>query len=216
VKRFKRKILHYIQLNILPYLLQLFVRFIYLTSKKQYHHGTLTTQEKNNQNFIFSMWHGDLLMQPFNYHKFKPNHQLKVIISDHRDGETIRSLVRYLGIDSLSGSSTRGGAKALIGAIKTLKSGVDVAITPDGPKGPIYSIADGLIVIAQKTDTKIVCASSIPSSYWKFKSWDKFILPKPFGKIDFYMSEPFSVTGLTNDEAKKLIYEKMMENQLDK
>jgi lysophospholipid acyltransferase (LPLAT)-like uncharacterized protein len=56
----------------------------------------------------------------------------------------------------LSGSSTRGGAKALLGAIKALQNGVDVAITPDGPKGPMHTIADGIVMIAQKTNSKIV------------------------------------------------------------
>ena len=215
MKKYKKRILSYIQVNILPYIVQFFVRFIYLTSKKEYHFDNYHTV-KDDQNLLFSMWHGDLIMQPFNYKKFRPNHNVKVIISDHRDGETIRNVINYLGIGSLNGSSTRGGAKALLGAIKTLRSGTDVAITPDGPKGPIYSIADGMILIAQKTNTKIVCCSSIPSSYWQFKSWDKFILPKPFSKIDFYMSEPFSIEALSIEEAKKTIYKNMMHNQLNK
>ena len=162
------------------------------------------------------MWHGDLLMQPLNYRHFKPTGNIKVIVSEHRDGETIRKVVEYLGIGALSGSSTRGGAKALIGAIKALKSGIDVAITPDGPKGPIYNVADGIVLLSQKTKTKILPFSCIPTKYWQFKSWDKFIVPKPFGKIDFYIGEPFDIEGLTMEDAKKLISTKMRENQLQK
>ena len=209
----KKKITHYLQFTILPFLLQIIARLIYLTSKKQFHHPI---QNNTNENYIISMWHGDLLMQPFNYHKFKKNGQIKVIISEHKDGEIIRKTVEYLGINSLAGSSSKGGAKALIGAIKALKSGIDVAITPDGPRGPIYSIADGIVLLSQKTDTKIIVLSSIPTSYWKMKSWDKFIVPKPFGTINFYVSEPFDVKDLEIEEAKKLIYSKMMENQLKK
>ena len=209
-----KKILHsYAQRKLLPYVLQLFVRLIYLTNKKTFHYPTNGVQKKN---VIVSMWLGDLLMQPLNYRHFKKDGIIKVIVSEHRDGETIRKVVEYLGVGALQGSSTRGGAKALIGAIKSLKNGIDVAITPDGPKGPIYSVADGIVVIAQKTNSKILCFSSVPSNYWQLKSWDKFIIPKPFSKIDFYIGEPFSVDDLTLTQAKELIKTNMMKNQLKK
>jgi len=209
----KKKIKKYIQTDLLPYFIQLFVRFIYLTNKKTYHYPQ---DGIPSDNFIVCMWHGDLLMQPFNYLNFKKDGNVRAIISEHRDGITIRKTVEHLGIGSFSGSSTRGGAKALIGAIKALKNGTDVAITPDGPKGPIYTIADGVVVLSQKTKAKILPFSSIPNSYWKMRSWDKFIIPKPFGKIDFYIGEPFDVDGLDMEDAKKIITTKMMVNQLEK
>ena len=209
----KKRIFKYLEIKIVPFILQLFVRFIYLTNKKTYH---ATTKLDENENFIVSMWHGDLLMQPFNYQNFRPKGTVKAIISEHRDGEAIRKTVEYLGIGSLAGSSTRGGAKALIGAIRSIKNGVDIAITPDGPKGPIYSVADGVVIISQKTKAKILPFSCVPSKYWKMKSWDKFIIPKPFGKIDFYIGDPIDVTGMDIEEAKTLVLERMQEHQLTK
>jgi len=209
----KKKLKKFIQTKLLPYFLQLFVRLIYLTNKKTYHYPKDQQQDKS---IIVAMWHGDLLMQPLNYRHFRPNGKIKVIVSEHRDGETIKKVVEHLGVGSLSGSSTRGGAKALIGALKALKKGIDVAITPDGPKGPIYSVADGIVVIAQKTKANIMVHSCIPSSYWQLKSWDKFIVPKPFGTIDFYISEPFTLDGLDMEKAKELIKNKMKKNQLEK
>ncbi|MEA2049794.1 MAG: lysophospholipid acyltransferase family protein [Campylobacterota bacterium] len=212
MKTLKKRFLRYIQVKLLPYFLQLFVRFIYLTNKKRYHYPDFIPSE----NIIVAMWHGDLIMQPHNYRAFKPNGKIKVIVSEHRDGETIRKVVDHLGVGALSGSSTRGGAKALIGAIKAIKKGIDVAITPDGPKGPIYNVADGIVLLSQKTNSKIMPFSSVPSKYWQFKSWDKFIVPKPFGTIDFYVGEAFDINNLSIDEAKKLIHDKLMENQLQK
>lgn len=209
----KKKIFKYLEITLVPFLMQLIVRFVYLTNKKKYH---ATNQIDENETFIVSMWHGDLLMQPFNYQKFKPTGTVKAIISEHRDGEAIRKTVEYLGIGSLAGSSTRGGAKALIGAIKSIKNGIDVAITPDGPKGPIYSVADGIVVIAQKTQSKILPFSCVPSKYWKLSSWDKFIIPKPFGTLHFYIGEPIDVSGMEIPEAKELILTRMNENQLSK
>lgn len=209
----KKKIFKYLEINVAPFLLQLFVRFIYLTNKKTYH---TPKNLNNNETFIISMWHGDLLMQPFNYQNFKPQGTVKGMISEHRDGEAIRKTVEFLGIGSISGSSTRGGVKALIGAIKSARNGIDIAITPDGPKGPIYSVADGVITISQKTKAKIIPFSSIPSKYWKLNSWDKFIIPKPFGKIDFYIGEPIDVQGMEIEEAKALVLQRMQENKLTK
>lgn len=213
LKNLKKKIFKYIQINILPFILQLIVRLIYLTNKKTYHYSCDIGQDKS---IIVAMWHGDLLMQPLNYRNFRPSGKIKVIVSEHRDGETIRKVVEYLGIDSIQGSSSKGGAKALITAIKSLKKGIDVAITPDGPRGPIYSIADGIVALSQKTDTQIVPFSSIPSKYWQFRSWDKFIVPKPFGTIDFFVGEPFNVNSLDLEEAKKVIHDKLQQNQLRK
>lgn len=208
----KQKIKHYFQTVIFPFIMQLIVRFIYLTNKKVFHHTNLD----QSKNYVVTFWHGDLLMQPFNYQKLRPNNEVRAMISEHRDGESIQKTVAFLGIGSIAGSSSRGGAKALISAIKTLKNGVDVAITPDGPRGPIYSVADGIVAISQKTKAQILPFSSKPSKYWKMRSWDKFIVPKPFGTIEFFIGEPFDVEGLAMEEAKELILKKMMENQLDK
>jgi len=206
----KKKIKHFVQVILLPYILSLLVRFIYFTNKKVFHHP----KEVPSEPFILAMWHGQLLMQALNYRKFKKDGKIKVIVSQHRDGQTIRKVVSHLGVGAIEGSSTRGGAKALINAIKSIKNGIDVAITPDGPKGPIYEVADGIVAISQKTNAKILTCSIKPSKYWQMNSWDKFIIPKPFGKIDFYISDPFSIEGLSMEESKELIKSKLGKNDV--
>lgn len=196
--------------RVVPYLLQLFVRFIYLTSKKVFHHP----KELKDKVYIVSFWHGELLMQPFNYQKLKPNGKVSAMISEHRDGEAITRTVEHLGIYSIRGSSTRGGAKALIGAIKELKGGDDIAITPDGPKGPRHSVADGIVAISQKTNARILAFNCKPTKYWQFNSWDKFILPKPFGTLEFFISEPIDISGMQNEDAKELIRKEMLKNAM--
>ena len=196
--------------RVVPFFLQLFVRFVYLTNKKNFHHP----KELKDDVYIVSFWHGELLMQPFNYQKLKPKGKVSAMISEHKDGEAITKTVEYLGIYSIRGSSTRGGTKALIGAIKELKGGDDIAITPDGPKGPRFSVADGIVAIHKKTNAKILAFNCKPSKYWQFNSWDKFVIPKPFGTIDFYISEPFSVSDLDMPEAKELIKEKLLINAM--
>lgn len=196
-KKFAPKILYYV------------VKILYATNKKVFHHP-----KDDKEPFIISMWHGDLMSQPYNYFAFRKDGFVSAMISENRDGEIIAKLVENFGIGAVRGSSSKGGAKALINALKELKMGNDIAITPDGPRGPRYSIADGIVVIAQKSGRKIRCLNAVPTKYWQFKSWDKFILPKPFGRIDFYISEAFSVENLELNEAKTLIKDKMMKHSL--
>lgn len=197
--------LKYFKLNVLPHLLYYLVRFIYATNKKVYHHP-----KNDGKAMIICMWHGDLMSQPYNYFAFRKDGNVKAMISHNKDGEIISKLVSNFKIGSVRGSSSKGAAKVLIEAIRELKSGSDVAITPDGPRGPRYSVADGVIALAQKSDAKVVCFNSIPTKYWQFKSWDKFVLPKPFGRIDFYISEPFDVKNMNFEEAKEFIKQKML------
>ena len=201
---------NYFKFKVLPFILYLFVKIIYLTNKKVFHHPKL----KDGEAFIFVAWHGDLLSQPMNYFANRPNGIVKTLISQSKDGEIIAKVYALLGIDSIRGSSSKGATKALISTIREIKSGVDVALTPDGPRGPRHTVADGVIAIAQKSGARIVVLNSKPSSYWQFKSWDKFILPKPFGQIDFYMSEPFNINDLEFEEARNFIKDKMMLNAI--
>ncbi|RXK12522.1 hypothetical protein CP965_08025 [Halarcobacter mediterraneus] len=196
--------------KVVPFLLQLFVRFIYFTSKKEFHHPKINDKES----FIVAFWHGELLMQPFNYQKLKPSGRVSAMISEHKDGEAITKTVEYLGIGSIRGSSTRGGAKALIGALKELKNNNDIAITPDGPKGPRHSVADGIVAISKKSNARILIFNCKANKYWQFNSWDKFIVPKPFGKLEFFIQEPLDISSLDVQEAKELIREKMLVNAM--
>ncbi len=197
--------------KVVPFIMQLIVRVIYLTSKKVYHHPNID----KNEAFIVAFWHGELLMQPFNYQKLKPSGKVSAMISEHKDGEAITKTVEYLGIDSIRGSSSKGGAKALISAIKEIKGGDDIAITPDGPRGPRHSVADGIVAIHKKTNAKILIFNCKCTKYWQFNSWDKFIVPKPFGTLEFFISEPLDVSNLENEEAKEIIKNKMLINAIN-
>lgn len=200
----------FLKTKVLPFFLQLLVRLIYITNKKVFHHP----KELTDSVYIVTFWHGELLMQPFNYQKLKPNGKVSAMISEHKDGEVITKTVEYLGIYSIRGSSTRGGTKALISAIKELKGGDDIAITPDGPRGPRHSVANGIVAISQKTNAKILAFNCKPTKYWQFNSWDKFIVPKPFGTIHFYISEPFGIEDLELEDAKNLIKDKLQLNAM--
>lgn len=135
--------------------------------------------------------------------------QGKVIISDHKDGEIITRIISHFGIGAIRGSSSKGGARALINAFNEIKNDTDVIITPDGPRGPLHSISDGAVVIAQKKNLEIYLLNYEASRFWQLGSWDKMIIPKPFSTINFSLSEAINIQNLELDEAKNLLKQEL-------
>ena len=196
---------------VLPPLIWIFMWFLYITSKKRWHfNGKLP-----NSPVVILFWHGELLLSPFVYAKLETTRKLNVMISDHFDGEIIARVTKLMGIKAIRGSSRKGAVKALISAIKVVKElGEHVAITPDGPRGPRHSISDGAVVIAQKANIPVVIVNCHPEKYWQASSWDKFTVPKPFGKINFFISEPIYIGDMTKDEAKSYLKNRMLEHAI--
>ena len=199
----RKRLLRTLSLTLLPFIGALIIKLLYLTSKKVWHFP----KEMPDAPVVFVFWHGDLLMQPFFYKKLRKTPKAKVIISDHFDGQiiakTMQNYAPYLG--SIHGSSTRNGAKVLITALKQIRLGYDMAITPDGPKGPRHEMKDGVVTIAQKSNSKVMVLSVVPRRYWQFKSWDRFTIAKPFTTIDMYASEPLDISGMEHEAAKEKI-----------
>ncbi|MDD5716399.1 MAG: lysophospholipid acyltransferase family protein [Sulfuricurvum sp.] len=204
----RKRFLRTLALWVIPPLGALLIRLIYFTNRKRFHLPAAIP----NEPVVFAFWHGNLLMQPYLYYRYRAIPKVKVMISDHFDGQIIARTIRYFHLGTIHGSSTRGGAKVLINGLKSLNEGYDIGITPDGPKGPRYSMSDGVVILAQKRKTKVVVFSCSPSSYWQLSSWDRFIIPKPFGTIDFYASEPIDTEGLETERAKDLIREELMKH----
>ena len=141
---------------------------IFLTCKKSY---TPNFLPQNGCVVVF--WHGRLSFMSFAYRRWwssQNRKQGKVIISDHKDGELITRIIKFFGIGTIRGSSSKGGARALIEALREIKQGHDVIITPDGPRGPRHSVADGAVVIAQKSSCEIYALNFEANSFWEFKS----------------------------------------------
>lgn len=143
--------------------------------------------------FIFSLWHGQLL--PLLWHHRRQG--IAVLISEHRDGELVARLARSLGYRLIRGSSTRGGERALLGLVRELEEGNEVAVTPDGPKGPAFKYAPGALVAAQRSGAPILPIAAHASSAWRLGSWDGFIIPKPFATVTVAYGPPSEVSAAT-------------------
>ena len=207
--KFKRSVF----INLAPRIIYFFIWIIFLTCKKSFSKTNLT-----NEPCVVLFWHGRLALMSFAYVHWwtngqNPQRRAKVMISDHKDGEIIARVISFFSIDAIRGSSSKGAVKALAQSFRELKSGIDVIITPDGPRGPYHSVADGAVVIAQKQNAQIQILNYETSKFWQLKSWDKMIIPKPFSKISYTLSPPFSVTDMPLEAARGLI-KKEMENEL--
>jgi lysophospholipid acyltransferase (LPLAT)-like uncharacterized protein len=128
---------------------------------------------------IFTLWHGELLPLLWAHR----GQGIAVVISEHRDGEIIARIAERLGYTTVRGSTSRGGGRALIGLMRAIQAGHDGAVTPDGPRGPAHVFAPGAAIAAQRTGAPLLMVRAAASRAWRLKSWDRFLIPKPFATV---------------------------------
>lgn len=160
--------------------------------------------------FILCFWHGRLLMMPYCWDRRVPIHML---ISRHRDGQIIARTVAHFGIDTVAGSSSRGGSAALRALVRLLKSGRCVGITPDGPRGPRMRASSGIVNVARLSGAPVVPVSFSAAPRTLLKSWDRFLVAWPFGRGVFVWGEPVTVAPHASPDemeaARALIEERL-------
>lgn len=194
---------------IAPPLGYLMMRFYWITSRKSFHIEGEITQAQ----YVVVCWHGELLLSPQAYRYFHPSQSSSGIISRHFDGEMIARILQYFGIVPLRGSSSRGAKQVLLEAFRALKRGDDLLVTPDGPRGPRHEISDGALALALKGKVPLMSVNFTCDRYWQLGSWDRFIIPKPFSKVNFYL-KVLDIHDMQMDEAKSYLTAKMLEHTL--
>ncbi len=194
---------------VLPVLGYLLMRFYWYTSKKTFHRLNEITPDQT----IVVCWHGELLMSPQAYRYFHKKQLASGIISRHYDGEMIARILKFFSIEPLRGSSSRGAKQVLLEAFRAIKKGNDLLVTPDGPRGPRHVMSDGAVGLAVKSSLPVLLVNYKAKKYWQVNSWDRFVVPRPFTPIDFYM-QSISVTGMELEEAKRYLTSKMLENTI--
>ncbi|TVP55291.1 MAG: DUF374 domain-containing protein [Gemmatimonadales bacterium] len=145
--------------------------------------------------FIFAFWHAQLL--PLAHHH--RNEGIVVLVSQHKDGEYIARVIERRGFETVRGSSTRGGVQGLKGLIRAARSGHDLGITPDGPRGPACEVKRGALIAAQLSGLPILPMAAGASRAWRLNSWDRFMIPSPFSRIRIHYGPPLSVPREADD-----------------
>jgi lysophospholipid acyltransferase (LPLAT)-like uncharacterized protein len=139
---------------------------------------------------IITLWHGQMLPLLYQHR----GEQVGILISEHRDGEIIARIAMALGHRTVRGSTTRGAGRALLSLVRQVEGGRDIAVTPDGPRGPAKSFAPGALIVAQRTGAAIVPATVVAKSAWRLGSWDRFMIPRPFARVIISYGAPAHVS----------------------
>lgn len=170
---------------------------------------------------IFTYWHNRMLAVPTAYLRYYrrlmrtgERKGAVVLISRNRDARLISDVMTRYGIGVVSGSSTRGGAAALLELTNCIERGLDVNITPDGPRGPCYRLGSGVVFLSQKTGAPILPIHVEFSRCIRFKSWDRFMVPLPFSRIDMTFGKLEFVAATRTEEefeAERLRLETVMQ-----
>ena len=173
-----------------------YIRFVYLTSRWRVVGGDIPKRFwDEDKMFLLCFWHGRLMMMPYCWDMSKPVHMM---ISMHRDGRLLSDTVAHLGIKTIVGSTSKGGAAALRTMVKTVKAGDYVGLTPDGPRGPRMRAQEGIITIARLAKVPIIPIGYASSRAKVFGSWDRFVAALPFGRGVFVWGEPIEVPHTTD------------------
>ena len=190
--RWGRRVLRSSRLRkLLCWAVQLYIRFVYLTNRWSVEGAEVPHRlRRDGQSFILAFWHGRLLMIPMAWQRLAPMHML---ISAHRDGRIIADSVTYFGVNSIPGSTRRGGLAALRTMLKRLDEGDCVGITPDGPRGPAMRASSGIVNLARLARAPIVPIVFATSRRRVLRSWDRFHLALPFGRGVFLWGEPIEI-----------------------
>lgn len=145
----------------------------------------------------FACWHGQMLPVVWQHR----GEGVATLVSSHRDGEIIARIIHAFGFRTVRGSSSRGAGRALLALVRELQAGGEVAVTPDGPRGPARRFAPGALAAAQRTAAHVVPLSVHASRAWRLRSWDSFMIPKPFARVTFAYGPPTLVAAPTARDA---------------
>ena len=158
---------------------------------------------------IYCFWHNRLALCVAVHRKYvrphNPNTGIAALVSASKDGAFLSAVLEAFKIQAVRGSSSRRGPQALLELTGWAENGFDLAITPDGPRGPRYVIQDGVMSLAQLTGLSIIPASYNLNRKIQVNSWDRFQIPMPFSRCDINIAKPICVPrDCTDAERKKL------------
>lgn len=153
-----------------------------------------------NQPVIFCLWHNRLAISMI-VHRRHPR-KLAALVSASKDGALLAAVLRRFGVEQIRGSTSRRGPQALLELTSRAEHGYDLAVTPDGPKGPRYVVQDGVIALAQLTGLPIIPVTCNTQRKFCLKSWDRFQIPLPFSRCELILNQPI-VVPREADQAKR-------------
>ena len=153
---------------------------------------------------IYIVWHGRILLVPWFTARLRRTRGARtplVLASRSRDGELVTRFVNRFGLPVVRGSSSRGGGEALRTLVASLRAGTDVAIVPDGPRGPREQLQGGVVALAALTGAPVVPLAVGACPARRLRSWDRFLVPLPFARCALAVGAPLHV-GADDDRER--------------
>ena len=158
---------------------------------REYRAPGLEARWRAKQPVIYTIWHGQILLMPYLYGRRLRIHAL---MSRSRDGEILARFAQGFGFTVVRGSSSRGGVRALLTLARAVRDeGADIVIVPDGPRGPRHVAQGGAVMLAKITGVPVIPVAFAASAKTILKSWDAFIIPRPFARAASLFGAPIVV-----------------------
>ncbi|HJM65552.1 MAG: hypothetical protein CMN05_15035 [Roseibacillus sp.] len=173
---------------------------------------------RNRSPRIWCIWHSRIAGTLMSRNRIFPWRKGVVLTSASHDGAALAGVARVMGLEAVRGSSSRRGSEALREMVQAVRKGLDVAVTPDGPRGPRYRLGPGLIKLAQVTRAPVMGVHVHYSRAIRLKTWDRFVVPLPFSKLTIIFDELLDVPRKLDDDAfesKRVEAENMMRAGVD-
>ena len=142
-----------------------------------------------NKRVIVLIWHNRIFITPMLKKRFRRKHRMSGLISPSRDGAWLAAAFKMFDVETIRGSSRRRGAMAVKEMVGAIHGGSDICITPDGPRGPMYSIKKGALKVAELSGAQVMIIRAKYRHYFTIGTWDKFMMPLPFSTVDL-VTEP--------------------------
>jgi lysophospholipid acyltransferase (LPLAT)-like uncharacterized protein len=178
------------------------LRILFATLRIRIHDPLNFLGNPPKQPVVYAFWHNRILAITAAFRREYPPGRRGVLVltSASRDGMWLGEVARRLGLGSVRGSSSRRGATAMRELLEKVALGHDIAITPDGPRGPKYELGAGLVYLAQKASLPVLPVHANFSGCWRLRSWDNFVIPRPFSRVDITLGPLMRVPATGREE----------------
>lgn len=185
-RRLRRSVGSWLLATMAPWL----VRLLALTWRVE-RSGAGQALQHGRSPWLVAMWHGRMLaLMPLRHHRGR---SIGVLVSPSDDGALAAMALRHFRYRIVRGSLSRGGSSALRSMQDLLAHGGQLVITPDGPRGPRHTMNVGLAWLSRATGAPIVPVACAVDRAWRLRSWDRFVVPKPFARVLVHYGEPILV-----------------------
>ena len=176
---------------------------------------TIRRLSKTDQPVAFTLWHNRLFITAEVFRRYRQGRSVYGLVSPSKDGAWLEAFFSLVGIRVVRGSSNKLGREAVTALVEVMKSGHDIGITPDGPRGPIYEFKAGGLIVARRVQAPLLLVGCAYDSSWQFKSWDRFHLPHPFSSLRIYCLEVPSAELADRDACSRVLQERLREMSPD-